>query len=155
MPAQLKVRLKEVSVLRDVRLERFHCILRGPTHLISVCFCLIGMILFCLLNPSRSTPYWKEYIRMRSNSQKFVDFVISRMEAEIPPECDPKYNSLQISYWERVFRAFRSCLKVQSADRPSLATIMTTLTSELPSNVFPLAIHQGSAFEKAQAQGNI
>ena len=111
----------------------------------------IGMVLYCLLNPSRSIPYWCEF---RSNkAQNFSDFIISRMNAEILPECDSSYNAMQVSHWRNVFEAYQSCLKVRIEDRPSLNDIAGVLAWKLQSKPFPLEIHQGTALEQAQKEG--
>ena len=69
----------------------------------------LGMLLFCLVNPSCQVPYGLEGKRQGVKPGKWQEFMKKKISTGERPEQDPDYSALRATVWEPVEDVFKKC----------------------------------------------
>lgn len=86
----------------------------------------LGLVFYCLVNPSVSFPYERE----ASNLQDLMRLHRQRRH----PSADPSFQPKQATVWSRVHDAFQFCTKHNPTERPSASRVLVVLHAHHPAS---------------------
>ena len=109
----------------------------------------LGMLLFCLSNPSCKVPFAME-AKSELKQGSWSNFFKHKVALGVKPTGDPEYDILRATEWVNVNEAFHQCIEKDPVKRISVDTALEILDGDEFSESYPLKIHQGSALIKIQ-----
>ena len=109
----------------------------------------LGMLLFCLINPSCKLPYLIEGKHL-VKAGLFPGMLKNKISLGIKPMFDCEYDAVRSAMWENIADVFKECIKKDPLSQISLQSAISMLNEVDTSSSHPFSVHQGTAFEKAQ-----
>ena len=86
----------------------------------------LGLVFYCLMNPSVSYPYERDGVNI-------PDLMMLQRQKK-RPSADPGYQSKQSTVWSRVYNAFQACTRYNSSERPNASHVLGVLHPHRPTN---------------------
>ena len=111
----------------------------------------LGMVIFCVLNPDISFPYKLDLeVAKETNPNSLfnaLDHIKGLLEQERKPTGSLKYYQQQKTKWHHLRKVYENCTSFEPSAQPPVNQVVEILNDPEAQyhNVFPLAVHQGSA----------
>jgi len=105
-----------------------------------------GMVVFCAINPSLSSPYMTE-LNARSRGGDAVVFLAALHAKKCLPAQDAKYLEKRNGPWAALASLYRSCAKYTPSDRPTMEAAQRQLVVDSV-NIQNLALSQSTASDE-------